>query len=78
MTNSSLEDTRALLADVLQIPEEEIKPDRLLSTLGDFDSLSFEKLVLAIEELLRIKISGPDLLKISTVQDLVDLVEKSR
>ena len=58
--------------------KREIKPeDNLLGDLG-FDSLDYIEIAMSIEDEFNIDISDDELEKINTVQDVINLVKKSK
>ncbi len=70
------EEIKGIIAKQLRINKDEIKnSDRLIEDLGA-DSLEMAEVLMTIEEKHGIYISDEDVLKIKTVQDIADYLEK--
>ena len=66
-----------IIADVLNVQKEEIKPE---TTFGDdlgADSLDIFQIIMGIEEEFDIEIDNDEAEKIVTVQDAVDQIKKA-
>ena len=74
--SASLEKVTRIISDVLDISEIEITPDSSINVFGKLDSLSFEKVVLSIEEYLGFQIDPARFLDIENVQQLADFVQE--
>ena len=71
------EKLQKIIAEVLNLSEEEIRPD---STFGDdlgADSLDVFQIIMGIEEEFDIEIDNEEAEKITTVQDAVDQIKKA-
>ncbi|MDR1828065.1 MAG: acyl carrier protein [Methylobacteriaceae bacterium] len=75
---SALREAQEVVAVALKIAPDDIKADDSITTYGKLDSVSFERLVLEIEERLDRKVRAVDFLNMKTVQDLADYLEKQR
>lgn len=79
MTINISESARLKLTDIvataLLVPHEKVRLDAPLAASGDFDSLSFEIIIVAIEQELGYEIDPIQLLDISTLNDLAPLLE---
>ncbi|RMA65740.1 acyl carrier protein [Ulvibacter antarcticus] len=64
------------LVDEFEVEEEEIAPQANLKETLELDSLDFVDLVVAIEANFGVKLVGEDFLKVITLQDFYDLIEK--
>ncbi|MBZ0328504.1 MAG: acyl carrier protein [Altibacter sp.] len=64
------------LVDEFEVEEEEIAPQANLKETLELDSLDFVDLVVAIEANFGVKLVGEDFLKIITLQDFYDLIER--
>ena len=72
---NSLTIAKKVLAGALFVPEEKISDDTLIDDLAVLDSLSFETLVLELEEETGYEIDPVDLLLIRTVRDLAAIID---
>lgn len=71
----SFEEIKALVAEILAVDEEKIKPEsKLIDDLGA-DSLSVVELHMEIEERLGIKIPDEEVANLSTVEDVLKAIE---
>lgn len=69
------EEVQAVISDVLGLPLSDIKPEHnLVDDLG-FDSLDAMEMTVTLEKKYRIKIADQDVMKLETVQDIVNLLE---
>jgi acyl carrier protein len=66
---------KSLIAEVIEVPEEDVGGDVALSTLGA-DSLMALEIVAAIEKKYRIKIPEEDLQRIKTFNDVVSMTQE--
>ena len=64
------------LVDEFEVEEEEIAPQANLKEALELDSLDFVDLVVAIEANFGVKLVGEDFLKVITLQDFYDLIER--
>jgi acyl carrier protein len=64
------------LVDEFEVEEEEIAPDANLKETLELDSLDFVDLVVAIESNFGVKLVGEDFVKVITLQDFYDLIER--
>lgn len=69
------EKLKKIIADVLNVPEDEIRPDMTFVEDLDADSLDVLQIIMGIEEEFDIEIKDEDAEKISTVQDAVDQIK---
>ena len=70
------EEIKGIIAKQLRINKDEIKnSDRLIEDLGA-DSLEMSEVLMTIEEKNGIYISDEDVMKIKTVQDIADYLDK--
>lgn len=72
MTN--FETIQDIIAESLMISTSEIQPDSELAHLKNMDSLTFEMILVAIENKTGKTISPMDLMTVKTVGDLVGLL----
>ena len=71
------EKLQKIIAEVLNLSEEEIRPDStFLDDLGA-DSLDVFQIIMGIEEEFDIEIDNEEAEKITTVQDAVDQIKKA-
>jgi len=76
MTVNIEERVREAILDQLNITEEEYSPDAsFIDDLGA-DSLDIVELLMALEDEFGIEIPDEDLVKIVTIQDVVDYIKK--
>ncbi|MBJ6134423.1 acyl carrier protein [Ochrobactrum sp. Q0168] len=73
---NSLDKARAILAKCLFIPEESILPEADISSLGKIDSLTFELIVLEVENVSGRDIDPVRLLEMRSVGDLARLLDR--
>jgi len=64
------------LVDEFEVDEEEITPEANLKETLELDSLDFVDLVVAIEANFGVKLVGDDFMKVITLQDFYDLIER--
>lgn len=64
------------LVDEFEVEEEEIAPQANLKETLELDSLDFVDLVVAIESNFGVKLVGEDFVKVITLQDFYDLIER--
>ena len=64
------------LVDEFEVEQEEIAPQANLKETLELDSLDFVDLVVAIEANFGVKLVGEDFLRVITLQDFYDLIEK--
>ena len=71
------EKLQKIIAEVLNLSEEEIRPDsKFVDDLGA-DSLDVFQIIMGIEEEFDIEIDNEEAEKITTVQDAVDQIKKA-
>ena len=71
------EKLQAIIADVLNVPKDDITPE---TTFGDdlgADSLDIFQIIMGIEEEFDIEIDNEEAEKITTVQDAVEQIKKA-
>ena len=71
------DEIKGQIVDFLGVDEAKITPEAKLKEDLGIDSLDAVELAMAIEEAFDIKIDDEDLKKLSTVQDIVNCVEKN-
>lgn len=67
--------SRKILARMLKIKEEVIKPSSLLRSDLGVDSLDIWEIVSKIEEEFSIEVSEDDVLQVNAVKDVVQMIE---
>ena len=71
------EKLQEIIADVLNVPKEEIKPETTFVDDLGADSLDIFQIIMGIEEEFDIEIDNDEAEKIVTVQDAVDQIKKA-
>ncbi len=71
------EKLQKIIAEVLNLSEEEIRPDSTFVDDLGADSLDVFKIIMGIEEEFDIEIDNEEAEKITTVQDAVDQIKKA-
>ena len=71
------EKLQEIIADVLNVQKDEIKPDTTFVDDLGADSLDIFQIIMGIEEEFDIEIDNEEAEKIVTVQDAVDQIKKS-
>ena len=71
------EKLQKIIAEVLNLSEEEIRPDSTFVDDLGADSLDVFQIIMGIEEEFDIEIDNDDAEKITTVQDAVDQIKKA-
>lgn len=71
------EKLQEIIADVLNVQKEEIKPETTFVDDLGADSLDFFQIIMGIEEEYDIEIDNDEAEKIVTVQDAVDQIKKA-
>ena len=71
------EKLQKIIAEVLNLSEEEIRPDSTFVDDLGADSLDVFQIIMGIEEEFDIEIDNEEAEKITTVQDAVDQVKKA-
>ena len=71
------EKLQKIIAEVLNLSEEEIRPDSTFVDDLGADSLDVFQLIMGIEEEFDIEIVNEEAEKITTVQDAVDQIKKA-
>ncbi|WHT44433.1 acyl carrier protein [Ochrobactrum sp. SSR] len=66
---------KKILAESLFVPVEKISDDASINDVKELDSLSFEALLLEVEEITDREIDPIKIMQIKTVRDLADLIE---
>lgn len=74
---SKLEKTRALVADVLQVPIERIEPGTPLEQVAHMDSLSLVEIASALDEAFEIRVPSDDLGTAKSLNDILAIVERA-
>ena len=72
-----LEKLQDIIADVLNVQKEEIKPETTFVDDLGADSLDIFQIIMGIEEEFDIEIDNDEAEKIVTVQDAVDQIKKA-
>lgn len=67
---------KEILSSCLFIPVDKIPDNATINDVKPLDSLAFELIVLEIEAFLQKEVDPMDLLELSSVQDLADILEK--
>ena len=70
------EKIRDVLVNAIHVDADLIKPEAKLKEDLDIDSLSAVELALELETSFDIRIEDEELLKLITVQDVIDIVER--
>ena len=70
------EKLQAIIADVLNVPKDDITPETTFVDDLGADSLDIFQIIMGIEEEFDIEIDNDEAEKISTVQDAVDQIKK--
>ena len=71
------EKLKKIIAEVLNLSEEEIRPDSTFVDDLGADSLDVFQIIMGIEEEFDIEIDNEEAEKITTVQDAVDQIKKA-
>jgi acyl carrier protein len=71
------EKLQKIIAEVLNLSEEEIRPDSTFVDDFGADSLDVFQIIMGIEEEFDIEIDNEEAEKITTVQDAVDQIKKA-
>ena len=71
------EKLQKIIAEVLNLSEEEIRPDSTFVDDLGADSLEVFQIIMGIEEEFDIEIDNEEAEKITTVQDAVDQIKKA-
>ncbi len=71
------EKLQKIIAEVLNLSEEEIRPDSTFVDDLGADSLDIFQIIMGIEETFDIEIDNEEAEKITTVQDAVDQIKKA-
>ena len=71
------EKLQKIIAEVLNLSEEEIRPDSTFVDDLGADSLDVFQIIMGIEETFDIEIDNEEAEKITTVQDAVDQIKKA-
>lgn len=72
---NGLEQAKEILAGCCFVPKEKIDPDAEISSIGELDSLTFEMIVLEIEQRLGRTVEPMQLLEMRSVKDLAAILE---
>ena len=72
------EKLQKIIAEVLNLSEEEIRPDSTFVDDLGADSLDVFQIIMGIEEEFDIEIDNEEAEKITTVQDAVDQIQKKK
>lgn len=76
MSHAQLATVQRIISESLLIPADSIQEDDLIVNLKNIDSLSFEMIVVSIENETDTIISPDSLFAIKTVGDIASLLEK--
>jgi acyl carrier protein len=71
-----MEEIYAKLADIMQV--DEVKPTDVLASFEEWDSLSVLSVLAMVDADYGVILSAPELLGISTAQELVELIAQKR
>lgn len=71
-----VEKVNDFLIDEFEVEEEEMAPEADLKDALELDSLDFVDLVVAVESNFGVKLVGEDFVKVKTLQDFYDLIER--
>ena len=72
------EKLQAIIADVLNVPKDDITPETTFVDDLGADSLDIFQIIMGIEEEFDIEIDNDEAEKISTVQDAVDQIKSKK
>ncbi|GAB65012.1 acyl carrier protein 4 chloroplast precursor [Plasmodium cynomolgi strain B] len=75
---STYDDIKKVISKQLSVEEDKISMESNFTKDLGADSLDIVELIMALEEKFNITISDQDALKISTVQDAIDFIEKNK
>lgn len=75
---STFDDIKKIISKQLSVEEDKIQMESNFTKDLGADSLDIVELIMALEEKFNITISDQDALKISTVQDAIDFIEKNK
>lgn len=67
-----------LLAEILEVEPEELKPEMELAMVGDWDSLAILSFISMMDEEFGREVSGEVVKKLVTVQDVLSLMGDER
>ena len=71
------EKLQAIIADVLNVPKDDITPETTFVDDLGADSLDISQIIMGIEEEFDIEIDNEEAEKITTVQDAVEQIKKA-
>jgi acyl carrier protein len=71
-----MEEIYAKLADIMQV--DEVKPTDVLASFEEWDSLSVLSVLAMVDADYGVILSAPELLGISTAQELMELIAQKR
>ena len=71
------EKLQAIIADVLNVPKDDITPETTFVDDLGADSLDIFQIIMGIEEAFDIEIDNEEAEKITTVQDAVEQIKKA-
>ena len=71
------EKLQAIIADVLNVPKDDITPETTFVDDLGADSLDIFQIIMGIEEEFDIEIDNEEAVKITTVQDAVEQLKKA-
>lgn len=69
------EEKIALLEDMLEVEAGSLTPNTELDKVEEYDSMSKLSLIVLMDEEFNKKLTGPQILKFRTVQDILDFME---
>ncbi|CAD2085245.1 acyl carrier protein, putative [Plasmodium vinckei brucechwatti] len=76
--NSTFDEIKSIISKQLSVEEDKIEPTSSFTKDLGADSLDQVELIMALEEHFKITISDQDALKINTVEDAINFIEKNK
>jgi acyl carrier protein len=67
-----------IVAEALELPMAEVHPSAGRGSVAGWDSLAMVKIVLALEEQFSIELSGDDVMRMRSVDDIVAVIDERR
>lgn len=65
----------AIIANVLEVPEDEVTLDTEIGEIGEWDSLHNVQIFKELEDEFKVKITQEMMMDLEDVSDIVDLIE---
>ncbi|KKP36912.1 acyl carrier protein [Candidatus Peregrinibacteria bacterium RIFOXYC2_FULL_33_13] len=65
-----------LMSEIFDLPEAEITVEASMSTIDNWDSLSHLQLIAGIEENFNIQIDTEEVLQMTTVENILEILKK--